>query len=330
MILRKTYVSHPHPGAGTLHKCVLAVMGSLLVFGANILASPLQAQPQKLAHLSCNPEGGDKDKAPYTSARFVNLLDHTMKLQIDGNNESKSVPTCLKQKQIRAGFYAPQRWRMIEGNMVFSIDQGVHRNRVELRGLDADATFEQELVGSVQLRRDAETSPKYTIAQIYSRKPRFPVLRLEFNANRQGKRDHVWAVYRNGIGPRNQSYKSLGPVSGGFDNFSIRFGEDNGIYATFNGVTKFFGTNFPKVWRSQNNSIHYKAGCYLQKAGDCEARFKVLRFQRVMNARIVDQPFAKKSTGNTTAKAGMAGYETIWGATRPARDHALDREALPQ
>ncbi|MFC0205007.1 hypothetical protein [Novosphingobium soli] len=250
----------------------LAVL--VLAAGAVILPSLVHATDAR-----CDPAADDPAMAPYRQSSFQDLLDRMVKLQVDGDSDSNNVPTCLKQAQITEGFYDAQNWKIVEQNMMFAISHGQPRNRVELRSKNFRPATPYELAGLVSLKTDGDTSKIYTIAQVFGGSARKPALRLEYASLRRGMRDHIWAVYRYGIGPGQYQIKVLGRATGAFDAFSIRFDPNSGISATYNGVTAFFGNEFKSMWSRPASRLHYKAGCYLKKPGSCQIRFSRLELR---------------------------------------------------
>jgi len=99
-------------------------------------------------------------------------------------------------------------------------------------------------------------------------------------------KDHLWAVYKNHpSGSPPSSYKELGPVSAGtMYNVKMRYrpGGSNKITLYFKnestGAEISWDNTLASAWRQSGSEVYFKAGCYLQKDGDCKVDFSGLYF----------------------------------------------------
>lgn len=224
----------------------------------------------------CTPSFSEAALAPSNSPKFANLIENIRFLQIDGD-DLPGTTTCLRKTELARGGYDPNNWRMEHGNMLFSFKGGERGNRVELRGESFAANASKTLSARLMISRTDATSKGLTFAQVFSQSLSRPILRLELISYRARKRDHVWAIYRYGTGSGQSVVKDLGPVSEGFADLNIDFAQNDALHVSYNGASVNFRRNVA-LWRQTEHQNFFKAGCYLQRDGDCTVIFSDLSF----------------------------------------------------
>jgi len=234
-------------------------------------ATALSAAPA-MAAFACNPAQSTTN-SPYSQDKFKSVID-VSKLQIPDSG------TCITNTNLRNYYYDPDNWYVDNTNMVFEIDNGAEAQRNELRG-NSFAASRTNMAHTSRLRINVggSYSTGFTVAQIYSESGGKPILRVELIGSRSGLTNHLWGIYRTSAESNAQfEYQSLGPAPSSFTDLTLVYNTSGTVTAKLGtGPTRTWSTNL-SYWTPSNKTTYFKAGCYLQDAGDCYVRFSTLRF----------------------------------------------------
>ncbi len=247
--------------------CRLAVLTATGIVGSMAIG----AAPA-LAAFACNPAQSTTN-SPYSQDKFKSVIN-VSKLQLPDSS------TCITNTNLKNYHYDPDNWYVDNTNMVFEIDNGAVAQRNELRG-NSFAASRTNMAHTSRLRINVggTYSTGFTVAQIYGETHGRPILRVELIGSRQGLTNHLWGIYRTSAESNAQfEYQSLGPAPSSFTELTL-------VYNTSGTVTAKLGTNPTRTWSTNlsywtqsSKTTYFKAGCYLQDAGDCYVRFSTLRF----------------------------------------------------
>lgn len=224
--------------------------------------------------------------SPYSDPAFRQVIDNARSLQWPA-----SANACMTTAQLQAyGVDLDNFYRDSQGRLVFSITNGVHdadasvTTRMELRGMSFDASSSGKVLdASFQLPAIAGRSSSFTISQVYGENAGLPIVRIFFAASRNGQTNHLWAAYRSGTGDGDGDSFDLGAAPAEGQTARVRITYNVGgaieIFATTNNNTLRLTENFA-FWTAPGKTTYFKAGCYLQDAGNCEVRFTALTYDR--------------------------------------------------
>jgi hypothetical protein len=232
---------------------------------------------------SCNPVIANSTQgSPYDStSAYRNLINNVQKLQFPSASECLSL-TELKGRKILA-----DRFYRSGSMLVFDIRNVERLNRMELRGNSwtSTSTTARQWDGTFNLPDRAAVS-ELTLGQVLSESPSLPVVRIAYIRSRSSGgttySNKMWAVFRPSPDESvSATYRLLGdaPTSTNAGRARMTYGPGNSIVInyTINGATTT--TTLPlNTWRSSSRLVYYKAGCYLQSAGDCRVTFSSLMF----------------------------------------------------
>lgn len=224
--------------------------------------------------------------SPYSDDNFKSALENAEKLQFPGSRNA-----CLTNQDIRKSMIAGDNFsRNAAGQMQFSFQNGVKSSdasattRLELRGYSFDARSTNKiwdghfLIGAVPDR-----ASNFTVGQVYGEKDGKPILRIEFVAERQGVKNHLWAIYRTDADDGQFLYQDIGaaPESETPIRVRITYNGNSGItlFSSATGKTYQFSENFG-FWAANGKTTYFKTGCYIQRSGACDVRFTKLHFDR--------------------------------------------------
>jgi hypothetical protein len=232
---------------------------------------------------SCNPVTANSTQgSPYDStSAYRNLINNAQKLQFPSASE------CLSQTELKDRKILADRFYRSGSKLVFDIRNVDRLNRMELRGNSwtSSSTAARYWDGTFNLPDRAAVS-ELTLGQVLSESPSLPVVRIAYIRSRSSGgttySNKMWAVFR--PSPDESvpaTYRLLGdaPTSTTAGRTRITYGPNHDIVIryTINGATTT--TTLPlNTWSSPSRQVYYKAGCYLQSAGDCRVTFSSLMF----------------------------------------------------
>ncbi|MES2753972.1 MAG: polysaccharide lyase family 7 protein [Pseudomonadota bacterium] len=234
--------------------------------GSALFASPAEAA------FACNSSRSTTN-SPYSQSKFTTVIEKS-KLQLPDSS------TCIANAQLKDYYYDADNWYVDNSNMVFAIDNGSAAQRNELRGNSfAGNRTNMQWAGRVKMTVGSGFSSGFTVGQIYGETGGEPILRVEMIGSRSGVTNHLWGIYRTSVGSgATFEYQDLGPAPADFTDLTL-------LYNTSGTITAKLGTNPTRTWTTNlsyyttsSKTTYFKAGCYLQNAGDCYVKFSTLRF----------------------------------------------------
>lgn len=247
-----------------------------------LLGTSLGATAALADELECQSVNSDPAASPWSQAKFHNVIKGSRYLQIDNDGGSANVPSCVSSDDMQRGFYDPDNWYLTGRNMFFGIAGGKRAYRVELRGTNFVGTVTRKFASKIKVQRSGSSSQGYTVAQVFSETERKPILRIEMIGSRKdGDKtlsNHLWAIYRTGTGENQSVYKPLAAASTSFEALDIIYNDGGKISVTYGSSVVTFDENFA-LWNRADNNVYMKAGCYLQRDGDCGVTYSSLRFE---------------------------------------------------
>lgn len=232
---------------------------------------------------SCNPVTANSTQgSPYDSTSpYRNLINNVQKLQFPTASE------CISQTDLKGRKILADRFYRSGSKLVFDIRNVERLNRMELRGNSwtSSSTTARYWDGTFNLPDRAAVS-ELTLGQVLSESPSLPMVRIAYIRSRSSGgttySNKMWAVFRPAPDESvSATYHLLGdaPTSTNAGRAIVTYGPSHNIVIryTINGATttKTLPLN---TWSSSSRLVYYKAGCYLQSAGDCRVTFSSLTF----------------------------------------------------
>jgi hypothetical protein len=235
------------------------------------------------ADKTCNPVTADSSQgSPYDSnSAYRELINNVQKLQFP-----TSEVNCIPVDDLKARKILHDRFYRSGGNLVFDMRSADSPNRIELRGNSwtSSSTTARDWDGTFVLPNRAAVS-EMTIGQVLSESPSVPILRIAYIRSRTTGgttySNKIWAAFRTSPDASSATFYLLGdaPNSTTSGRVYMTYGPNGDIVVryTINGATTT--RTLPLgAWRSSSRQVYYKAGCYLQSAGDCRVTFSSLFF----------------------------------------------------
>jgi hypothetical protein len=232
---------------------------------------------------SCNPITANSTQgSPYDStSAYRDLINNVQKLQFPSASE------CISQTELKARNILADRFYRSGSKLVFDIRNAARLNRMELRGNEwtSSSTTARNWDGTFNLP-DRAAVDELTLGQVLSVSPSLPVVRIAYIRSRSSGgttyTNKMWAIFH--PSPDESvptTYHLLGdaPTSTTAGRTRMTYGPNHDIVIryTINGATTT--RTLPlNTWSSSSRQVYYKAGCYLQSAGDCRVTFSSLMF----------------------------------------------------